>query len=80
MFYVNQDMPCKILSDFKFSQEIEILTLELNLGKMKWLIMGLYKPPSLKADLFTSELNKALTYYSTTYQKHNSSRGLQHVH
>ena len=30
--------------------------------------MGLYKPPSLKADLFTSELNKALTYYSTTYQ------------
>ena len=47
MFYINQNIPCKKIETFQFTFSIEILTLEINLGKEKLLIFGTYKPPNI---------------------------------
>ena len=47
MFYINQNIPCKKIETFQFTSSIETLTLEINLGKEKLLILGTYKPPNI---------------------------------
>ena len=65
--YVNQDLNCKIVSTYNFPFNIEILPLELALTKRKWLILGLFKTPSSRPEIFISEVTKALTFYSEKY-------------
>ena len=67
MFYVNQQIPCKNITNFNFSQNIETLMIEINLNNFKTLIVGAYKPPAVKNDVFLNELHNALSFYSTKY-------------
>ena len=67
LFYVNQDLNCKIVNTYNFPTDIEILPLELALTNRKWLILGLYKTPSLRSEIFISEVTKALTFYRQNY-------------
>lgn len=67
MFYVDQDLNCTQLKTYSFSQGIAVLLLELNLTKRKWFIIGLYKAPSLQEELFISQINKALTFYTNSF-------------
>ena len=43
LFYVNQDLNCKVLTNYPMYQDFEILTLKLKLFKISWLIIGTYK-------------------------------------
>ena len=52
---------------YNFPTDIEILPLELALIKRKWLILGLHETPSLRSEIFISEVTKALTLYSEKY-------------
>ena len=56
MFYINQNIPCKKIEAFQFASSIEILTLEINLGKEKLLIFGTYKTPNINNSSFLNEL------------------------
>ena len=47
LFYVNQNLNCKVLNKYPMPQDLEILILELKLSKTNWLVIGTYKPPSL---------------------------------
>ena len=67
MFYVNEDLPFKFLQTRNISEKIEQLPIEINLGKEKLLIIGLYKPPNLKDDEFLSNLSDALNTFSISY-------------
>ena len=67
LFYVNQDLNCKIVNMHDFPTDIEILPVELPLTKRKWFILALYKTPSLRSEIFISEVTKALTFYSEKY-------------
>ena len=67
LFYVNQNLNCKIVNTHCFPTEIEILPLELALTKTKWLILGLYKTPFLRSEIFISEVIKVLTFYREIY-------------
>ena len=51
MFYINQNIPCKKIETFQFTSSMEILTLEIILGK-KRLIFGTYKTPKHKQWFF----------------------------
>ena len=68
MFYINQNIPCKKIETFQFTSSIEMLTLEINLGKEKLLIFGTYKPPNINNSSFLNELYNAITFYSTLYK------------
>ena len=39
-------MACKILTKDKFPDDTEALFLEISFRKCKWLLCGLYQPPS----------------------------------
>ena len=67
LFDVNQDLNYKIVNTHNCSTDIEILPLELASTKRKWLILGLYKTPSLGSEIFVSEVTKALTFYKEKY-------------
>ena len=43
LFYVNQDINCKVLNKYPMPQDLEILVLVLKLFKTNWLVIGTYK-------------------------------------
>ena len=67
LFYVNQNLNCKVLSKYPMPKDLEILILELKLSKTNWLVIGTYKPPSLSDIIFKSEIRNILTFYRSTY-------------
>ena len=68
MFYITQKVPRKKIEMFQFTSSIEILMLEINLGKEKLLIFGTYEPPNINNSFFLNELYNAVTFYSTLYK------------
>ena len=67
LFYVNQDLNCKIVDTYNFPTYIEILPLELALTKRKWFILGLYETRSLRSEILILEVSKTLSFYSEKY-------------
>ena len=70
MFYIKQNIPCNKIETFQFTYSIEILTLEINLGKEKLLIFDTCKPPNINNSSFLYELYNAISFYSTLYKKY----------
>ena len=68
IFYVREDITSKLLTKDKFPNDIEALFIEINFQKCKWLLCGLYSPPSQSDQYFFNNLGKALDVYST-YEK-----------
>ena len=60
LFYVNQDLNCKVRYPMRHDFEI------LKFLKTNWLIIGTNKPPSLSDITFTSEIKNVLTFYWST--------------
>ena len=71
MCYINQDLPVKIVTSYKFPKNLEILPIEITLGKRKILPPGLYKPPPppppppYSKNNFLFHLENALSHYTT---------------
>ena len=68
MIYVRHGIPCRLLTKHKFASDMEILFLELNFRKCKWLLCGTYRPPSQLKDYYFNNLDKAIDTYSE-YEK-----------
>ena len=64
--YINENIASKELTLVSLF-EIEYICVALNLGKHKWLIVGLYKPPNTNETFFTNKLSAALNELSKTY-------------
>ena len=63
LFFVSQNLNCKVLNKYPTRQDLEILVLELKLSKTNRLVIGIYKPPSLSNIAFTSEISNFLTFH-----------------
>ena len=68
LFYINEDVPFKVIESKQLLGNLEILTLEIILNKMKILLMGLYKTPSFNGKDFLFHLNNAHILFSTTHE------------
>ena len=53
-----------MLTKHKFPDDIEALFIEINFQKCKWLLCGLYHPPSQSDQYFFDNIDKALDVYS----------------
>ena len=62
LFYVNQDLNCKLLHKYPVRQDLEIPVFETN-----WLVIGTYKVSLLSDIAFTSEITNILTFYRSTH-------------
>ena len=60
--YVNQNIASKQLN-LHLDKETETIYLEISIRLKKWLILGLYKPPSQNNSLFLENMSKNLSRY-----------------
>ena len=65
LIYTREDIPCKQLFDHSFPDDIEGMFVELNFRKCKWLLGGVYHPPSQRDDYFFNCLGNAINVYNT---------------
>ena len=56
-----------MLNKYPMRLDLEILVLGLKLSKTSWLVIGTYKPPSLRDITCTSEISNTLTLYWSTH-------------
>ena len=48
LLYVNENIPNRSLSEHTLPDDVEIMCIEINLKKQKWIILGIYRPPNMK--------------------------------
>ena len=65
--YVKENIASKQLN-LHLDKETEAIYLEINIRSRKWLIVGLYKPPSQNNSLFLENMSKNLSRYLDSYE------------
>ena len=68
LVYVNNNIPSRRLHLFKFASDIQIIPIELNFRKQKWLILSIYRPPKQNLLYFLTNLTEAVDFYSRNYE------------
>ena len=69
LMYVNENIPSRLLKEHDTPDDLEIICVEINLRKQKWVIMGIYRPPSMNKTYFFDHLNRITDYYSSKYDR-----------
>ena len=68
LVYVWSDIPSRQLNSFKFSDGVECISFEINLGKKKWALFSVHRPPTQSQDNLFENLGRALDHYSESYE------------
>lgn len=67
--YVNKNIPSRPLTSFKLPDDMEVLVIELNLRKQKWLVLSVYRNPTTQnLKYFIDNLTLVIDYYSNIYE------------
>ena len=70
LIYINETIPNKELTEFAIPNDLQIIPIEINLRKSKWLIIPIYKPPctsGISGTYFIEYMNRIIDYYSQKY-------------
>ena len=67
LLYVNDDIPSRMLKSHGTPKDIEIMCIEINLRKQKWVVVGIYRPPNLKDSYFVDHLSRVIDLYRKQY-------------
>ena len=67
LVFVRSSIPARILSNHRLPLDIQAIPFEINLRKEKWLLVSVYKPPSLNNQYFCDSLSELLDFYSSIY-------------
>ena len=68
LVYIKETIPSKELKSIPVPKDLQIIPIEINLRKSKWLIIPIYKPPSTSDSYFIENMNKIIDYYSHKYE------------
>ena len=60
----NDSIPFRKLQEHSIPDDIEILYVEINLKKQKWVIIGICNPPNMTNKYFLDHLCKTIDLYS----------------
>ena len=69
LIYVREDIPSKQLKRHNFPSDIEGIFVELNLKKVKWLLLVTYHPPNDSDSYYFEKISHSLDLYLHTYDK-----------
>ena len=69
MLYVKEHIPCRMLSKFTFEKEIEAFAIEINLRKVKWLLVCSYNVNLCNLPVHLNHIEKAIEFYSKSCDK-----------
>jgi len=62
--FVRSDIPSRQLTNTSIPSGIQILCVELNLRKRKWILLNVYRPPKQDPNFFLDKLSECLIYFS----------------
>ena len=68
LVYVKSDILIRQLSNHTLDDGMEIIALELNLRKRKWLVIFIYRNPKIDKDIFIQNLSNTLDFYTADYE------------
>ena len=68
LVYIRQSIPSRFLKQYEI-KDLQIIPIELNLRKERWLVVSLYRPPKQSLSYFLNSLSKLLDFYHRTYNK-----------
>ena len=69
LVYVNDNIPSRKLNEHSLPGDIEIMCVELNLKKQKWIVIGIYRPPKMNEKYFLDHLSRVVDFYSKAYAR-----------
>ena len=69
IIYVRDDIPSNQLTKHKLPDNIEETLIEVNLGKIKWLIFDTHHPLSQPVEYFFKHVDYALDAFGQPYEK-----------
>ena len=67
LLYVRDDIPSRFLTDYKIKDNVELVFVEVNLQKKKWLLSCSYKAHENNISNNLNHLNKGLDVYLKRY-------------
>ena len=68
LIYVADNIPSKLKTDFNIPNNLQIIPLELNFRKQKWLYVSVYRPPKDSLGIFLEFLSSLIDYYSNNFE------------
>ena len=68
ILYINESIPCKPLIEHSVFSDQELMVFQLHQSKHKWLLLGIYKPPSQNEIEFLNWTSSIRGYYLRTYE------------
>ena len=69
LIYIKEGVPAKEVSlRNSTAKDVEAKAVEINLHKIKWLLIGIYRPPSQSKDFFLEEMRKNFEQFCTKYE------------
>ena len=66
ILFIKENILCKVLNTFRFSEECEKISIDFSISNKKWLLLGINNPPSQNEALFIEQIKLAFNTYSTT--------------
>ena len=63
-------LPSKLLSTHNITNDIQVITFELNLRKEKWIFMCIYRPPTQNNQYFLENFSSIYDHYSSIYDSY----------
>ena len=69
LMYVNDNIPSRILNQHTIPDDVEIMCVEINLKKQKWITIGIHRPPSMNERYFIDHLGRVIDFYSKIYDR-----------
>ena len=67
LLYVRDDVPSRLLTDYKIKDNLELFLVEVNIRKKKWLLSYSYNPHKSNISNHLHHLNKGLAVYLKSY-------------
>ena len=69
LIYIKEGVPAKEVSlRNSTAKDVEAKAIEINLHNIKWLLIGIYRPPSQSKDFFLEEMRKNFEKFCTKYE------------
>ena len=69
LMYINENIPSRLLKEHIIPANIEIMCVEINLRKQKWVVIGIYRPPSMNVTYFLEHLSRVIDCYYKKYER-----------
>ena len=67
LVYVKETIPSKSLHEFTITNDIQVIPIEINFRKSKWLLLPIYRPPDTSENLFVDKISSLIDFYSDKY-------------